>query len=572
MKKQAEPTGAYNYWAKRATERRRRPYPDDLDDTFCALSALYLHDPASISEVTLAKSVKLLLATESAVGGPYRTWLTSSEKVDWQDIDLVVNANIAYFLSLISNPLPNLRHLIDQAIRANKLVSPYYPSAVPIVYFLARGYSGAHKNKLIKIIRGLLAGTGTAQDQALCLAALANLDALESDEPALKKLLAVQKNDGSWQAAAFCLDPSINGQPYYSGCPALATAFAIEALSYSKRFSTPQKRSASSSAANHHFQEAVVRLAAKECKRLPEDLQRTTVRALRKIAEGSNGAEIIDLAPLFNESLRKPLPEIQRNFLEKLSLANLYGWLAYTVYDDFIDEEGSPPLLPAANVALRNSVNLFSEALPGQASFRALVRDVFDTIDGANAWELAHCRFKRRNETLTIRRLPDYGDLSKLAERSLGHCLAPLAILCATDHEITSTAFQQTRLAFHHYLVARQLNDDAHDWQADLARGQATYVVTRLLRDIGTTPGKYATADLIGSAQRQFWRETLPSICKEIQAHVALGRQSIQDASIFASTNVLSELFEKTEQSVSDTLQKQAEAKSFLRHYSRDGA
>src|SRR3989344_5315036 len=36
---------SFNYWARGSRQAEEMPYPDDLDDTACALSALYKHNP-----------------------------------------------------------------------------------------------------------------------------------------------------------------------------------------------------------------------------------------------------------------------------------------------------------------------------------------------------------------------------------------------------------------------------------------------------------------------------------------------------------------------------------------------
>jgi hypothetical protein len=125
---------SFNYWATSAPQRDTMPYPDDLDDTFCALLALYQHDSSIINEACLANVVKILIATENKVGGPYKTWLTSDPAATWQDIDLAVNANIAAFLRLVAEPLPNITKLLNEAITKQMFTSPYYPSPYPIIY------------------------------------------------------------------------------------------------------------------------------------------------------------------------------------------------------------------------------------------------------------------------------------------------------------------------------------------------------------------------------------------------------------------------------------------------------
>src|SRR5665213_170014 len=61
LKDQASPYWSFNYWTKASPERSRRPYPDDLDDTCCALIALALNQTEGLSTEVLVAFVKLLL-------------------------------------------------------------------------------------------------------------------------------------------------------------------------------------------------------------------------------------------------------------------------------------------------------------------------------------------------------------------------------------------------------------------------------------------------------------------------------------------------------------------------------
>src|SRR5262249_49160595 len=92
---QKSPQWSFNYWDRQSPEFRELPYPDDLDDPFCALAALTATDPQLITGQALAHAVNLLTATEVKPGGPYRTWLvTAAAEAVWQDVDLAVNANV----------------------------------------------------------------------------------------------------------------------------------------------------------------------------------------------------------------------------------------------------------------------------------------------------------------------------------------------------------------------------------------------------------------------------------------------------------------------------------------------
>lgn len=573
---QKNPGWSFNYWSEAAPERKTLPYPDDLDDTFCALSSLFLHDSAIVNEEALAGAVKLLLAAETAVGGPYRTWLVPPDsKKAWLDVDLAVNSNVAYFLSLAGNGLPNISRLMDQAILSGRLESPYYPSAYPLAYFMARAYGdGEHKKALAGIVASLQATASTALDQALCLTASMKLKTRQPSQAALKKLLALQLEDGSWPAAAFCVDPVRAKQTHYNGAPALTTALAMEALELHLRGNAEApaaKTKPSASLTDIKIQTAVLAAAKKNCQSLGQDLRQSTLQALKGLAVSSNGPEIITLPYKFNQSLAGPLKPVDGAFLETLGLANLYGWLAYTIYDDFLDGEGRAELLSVANVASRASLDGFSDALPSaNEPFQSLVKTTFNTIDSANAWELAHCRLDfQDNKLLVDKRLPDYGNLSKLAERSLGHTLSPLAVLVASSVKIESRDFQQTQKALRHYLIARQLNDDAHDWETDLKNGHVTYVVGEILAAIAPKPGTYAVDSLLPKAKRQFWHDTLPDICRQMQHQVNLSRKALAEVKALKPINVITKLLDGIEDSVRETSSTQSQASNFLKYYGK---
>jgi hypothetical protein len=567
--KQASPGWSFNYWSRGSRQYKDQPYPDDLDDTFCSLSALYLHNPKLIDEAALTAAIKLLLANEARIGGPYRTWLVPAKSAAvWRDVDLAVNSNIAYFLSLVSNPLPNLVDFIDRAIKTGKLSSPYYPSAYPLIYYVSRGYSGRQQQALISEVQKLAQAAATPLELALAVSSLLRLGAYDQ-AAAIKKLLGQQAPDGSWPAAAFCLDPAIDGQTYYNGAAALTTALVIEALELFIQIPDhhqpiqPTPKTAVSAAKTR-----VLALAETQCQKLEPVLGSTMMSALRNLTDSPNGEEIIQLAAEFNRSLLQPLKK-PNGFFDRLGLANLYGWLAYTVYDDFYDGAGQVDLLPAANVALRNSWRSFTQAVPGQPSLTALATETFAAIDGANAWELKHCRSPIKGKGIQLQAMPDYGGLSKAAERSLGHSLAPLAVLLAVGVPPKSAAFRHIRQALFHYLIVRQLNDDVHDWQTDLEHGHISYVVTRILSDLKVKPGNYRLPDLTARGRQQFWHHTLPVLCQEMQSHVDQGRRELTASGLLKENNILAQLLSDLELSIADAARSQQEAVNFLKHYNK---
>lgn len=570
--KQKSADWSFNYWAEDAPDRKTQPYPDDLDDTFCALAGLYLHDPDIVDEAVTAGAVKLLLATEASVGGPYKTWLVPADSQPvWLDVDPAVNANIAHFLSLIGSRLPNLDKLMGKAIISNEFSSPYYPSAYAFIYYFARAYEGPHKDRLLDQARRFQRRAATCLERALCVSARLRLGEPRDLSGTVGELLAGQGRDGAWQAATFYADPVKEGRPYYSGAAALTTAFALEALNLYRRADV-RRTVSGGNVGEMANKKDVLALARRQCRDLPEELRRTVLELLGKLAGGGNGPEIIGLPARFNGSLLEGLDPAPEGLLDALGLVNLYGWLAYTVYDDFLDEEGKPELLPAANTAMRKSLAGFSQALPGHQAWRQMVRQVFDAIDGANAWEQAGCRFKCHSGRLVAGRLPDYSNMSKLAERSLGHALPPMAVLAAKGLDLEGASCRHVMTALRHYLIARQLNDDAHDWPDDLRSGHITAVVALILSELKVKPGTYDAAKLAAEARHQFWHHTLANVCRLAKRHISMSRRSFSASRLMKPGNDMTALLDGLEASVDDALAMRGRAETFLKHYKRKPA
>jgi hypothetical protein len=130
---------SFNYWKRGSLESRNEPYPDDLDDTALALSALYILDKSFFTGDMLAQMIMLLTSAESQEGGPYFTWINPpTDAAVWKDIDNVVNANIAYLLSLQKVHLPKLNIFLKQVVQEGDFFSPYYVDGYPLVYFISR--------------------------------------------------------------------------------------------------------------------------------------------------------------------------------------------------------------------------------------------------------------------------------------------------------------------------------------------------------------------------------------------------------------------------------------------------
>lgn len=575
--KQHGPLWSFNYWPREHELSKQLPYPDDLDDTFCALMALFQHNPGLIDATCLGHVAKLLIATETAPGGPYRTWLVPpSSAAVWRDVDVAVNSNIAGFLQSVAGPLPNVTAFMEHAISAEKLTSPYYPSPYPVAYYVARAYRGPGQGQLAKQLLDL-ARQGfweTPLQTALAVSALVQLGRADACEAALAYLRSSQRSDGSWPAEAFCLDPAQNGRQFYNGSPALTTSLVLEAIARMEQACAEAKPGAEITATTQKVEhrslsDQVYRRAHTGFAHLPEPLS-SACRTMSQSMQKNDSHHEITLLPAFFANALSICPVwANKGRLIRLGEANLYGWMAYTIFDTVIDESDDTQLLPVACTALRRCHAAFWTCLPKNMGFWPVIEEAFDAIDAANAWEIKNCRFEVEGTHITVAALPRYGRRHKLAERSLGHLLTPLALLAAEGYALHSPEVKAVRLGLTHYLIARQLCDDLHDWEQDLQKGQITYVVAMLLRSLRIKPGQHDVRELLARSRRYFWHQAVHPLCAVAGQHLAVARQAFAGSGLFTAKNEFFDLLERLEGGLQKTLDEQAEATAFLKAYAK---
>jgi hypothetical protein len=541
---QKTPQWSFNYVDRRTPS----PYPDDLDDTCCALASLYRHDPKLLDGAAWAQIVPLLTHQESAPGGPYRTWIVPlAAPNQWQDIDPIVNTNIAYFLSLQDIQLPALQDYLSGLTDA-LFHSPYYPCAEVGRYFLAR--SGSHpllselqppKGPLAVVLNSLT---------------LTALDKKPEDYAQIKVLLTTQK----WGSEPFCFDSTKNGEPQYAYSPALVATYALAAF---------VKDTSKKDTLEDTTLARVKCEVLSDCRSLIEPLRSQAEEALEKLITGDASEQILGLPFLFQAAMGT----IQDNELvSALAKANLYGWLGYTLADNFLDDEGHARDIPLTTWSLRRLHMLFSNLPTLGSTFFPIVSATLDALDAANSWEVAHCRAISSNTTLTLPSLPTYpSDTTWLAERSLGHILGPLALMLAAGHPTESDESRLVTQFFKHAITARQLNDDAHDWESDLRNGHLTYVVTDLLLAAGIS--HTCTLDThLPSLRTLFWEERIVHICEEILKQCTMARTCVSQMTFFKNSKLLEKVVLRYEKSAQKALDERQKTLDFLQNYTGTAA
>ena len=563
---QKSPRWSWNYWKRDSRFAQICPYPDDLDDTMCALAALYRQEPRLIDGGVLAEVAKQLIATEVETGGPYTTWLVGREAdAAWRDVDIAVNANIGFFLALQGVQLPGLERFIDDAIRDHKLTSPYYVGEIPVLYFIARWYRGSQIEALKRIIATHLEDQMLHRDtlaQALLITSGLQLGCEPTlVRPAVQRLLQTQVK-GSWPAAALYFEPPVKGVQYYAGSRALTTAFCLEALTIYQQTSVKQAPTITST--KFRVRNEAVNQALAAPKELPLDLGRLYRDRIEHLVARDQDGQITRMATIVAAACGLT---INRQTLEYLNRGSLEGWVAYTIYDDFWDQEGEPALLGVANVAVRRTIASFQEALPGSQTFHRLVITTLDRVDGATTWEVTHARAALRGEAIILESLPDYGNYAQLAERSWGHSLAAIGALMAAGYAADGLVVQQLQRFFHHFLIARQLCDDAHDWDDDLSHGRLTAVVTLLLGYDNPPTGEIWAKGQRQQLQQRFWQQTIIEVAALVQTHTKAARLALVACSAVRDSRVLLGWLESIERSIRKALDERQEVERFMTTY-----
>ncbi len=581
---QASDRWSFNYWAQGTKEKESLPYPDDLDDTFCAASALFGHDQSSITPEVLAKLALLLTLTESSVGGPYGTWVVPKDADSkWKDVDLAVNCNVAYFLKLQNISLPNIKQFIDARIATANYTSPYYPTPFPIFFFISRTGLKLKQDLVIRYLLGLRQNGyfGTPLSTALSLITLHNFGYNKSElQSAITYLEKTQQLDGSWPTEAFCFDPTISGVAHVAGSGALTTAFCVQALLLTQTKKNAQmstfntavsKNSASSPARDFHNQ--VIVGVKKHFEHLGPPSAKKAAHLVDGLIKNDPADQIVLLPEMMRQSLAKNSAISDLNVF-KLSQASLYGWIAYTILDDFLDAEGDLHLLPIATDALTQVFHVFSAILPHSSTFSELVSTTFSAMDQANAWEVEHCRIKVQKGRVVIRSLRHkrFDSWDVLAHRASGHALSAYALIFLTNKRASMQTLKPLRQFFHHYLIARQLNDDMHDWEEDVRRGQINAAADYLFQSY-SFPHKQtqiSLANLIKITRPFFWEITVPQLCQRVGHHLDQARSSLDEATFLQSPDLLLELLHSTKVALVKTGQEQAQALQFIKAYSRN--
>lgn len=490
-------------------------YPKDLDDTFCALIALHKSNHLPQTGTTIASVIKHLLKTEVSPGGPYKTWIVdqpfkTNNQTLWNDIDTGVNANVAYFLALQNIHLPRLAHHIDTACQTMTFSSLYYDSLFPLIYFISR-FMGARKDtssEHVLSIKKLLAerilqeihpdgGFGNPLYTALSISSLVRLG-YRTHVPLSSRYFLEHTKDshGMWPAHPLYKEKISKDKTLYFESSAVTTAFVLEALSLFTEV-TPIDTNMEHENIYKNIELRFTTLFSTTYSEFNTQAKNALNTIKKKHLE-----HFITLLPFsWSESLQSIDQDTYTELMSRetpvtLGLANLLGWIGYTLQDTIIDEHAGTDLLPFSNVCIRHAYIIFKkEALTEAMS--TYIDTVFIHMDSANQNELQNICTNATS-----------------ADKSFGHALGPLILLSRLGFGPDSPEFMYLETFFREYIIARQMLDDAHDIQEDTVRGKTNSIHT-LFPDISPEV-----------LDRDLWTMYIEEICSHIDNHLQKASQA----------------------------------------------
>jgi len=208
------------------------------------------------------------------------------------------------------------------------------------------------------------------------------------------------------------------------------------------------------------------------------------IATINKLFLKDKKGEVVLLPYYFHKSLGEPWKDSAKGLLKGLGMANCLGWMAYSIYDDFLDSQGDTNLISFANWCLRELTGIINAVSKQKQELIKIYRRAMDMVDNANAWEINNCRMESKNDKVFIMpgKLPDYGNFEKLYERSWGHSIGSSIILYTLGYGLESKEQVLNSVFFKNYLIARQINDDLHDWEEDLAEGRLNCIGAEALK------------------------------------------------------------------------------------------
>ena len=237
---------------------------------------------------------------------------------------------------------------------------------------------------------------------------------------------------------------------------------------------------------------------------------------------------------------------IKEDALMKLVTANMCGWIAYTIFDDILDNQIGSELLPIAESLSRRMYDLYFSLLPSQKD-RSFIMEIFDRADESYFLEKKFCHLALINNQISLKNFEPYNDHDFVRQKSMG-CSVNIIIALL----LINIPPRNTLDFFRKFLSARQLSDDAADWFDDLKSGIQTEPTCMILSTWKKSGKLFVDLDIDKpKLEVMFWQTIAPQITKQILNITNSARKSLakmKNSDQIKNLGILEEFLHKIEQ------------------------
>ncbi len=507
-------------------------YPDDIDDTFLAISAIESWKKDYLTPERLAHITNTLVRCEVTPGGPYRTWITAANtQPPWNDVDSVVNT------------------MINRWLRNHEI------HLTPLQAFVDKHKNGQHRSLYYH-----------NQSFTNYLTHSTSEDACEY----VSQILAQEK------PFKFYVEKISNTNCYYAHCEAMEIALHIQLLGISENHlsspmnDVPQTGSLRGdhlvntsslydpSVTSHlsRVRETITTVFSESelmCDFFVKQFDTITIHAPDEL-----------LIPYYYyQSLYPDLQErITLPELVTITSAHAIGLISFTLQDSICDYQAPPNQIPYVSSGIVAMETLFQRVLFRIASYEQLQQILHRMNDSLLRETLV------TNKALITR--------EDLGTKSLGLVCGIFAIITIVGSEHTHKEQQTMLQIFSLYLSVRQLLDDFHDWPEDITSGRGTLVTQQILAHIHSNHNEPhltktpETAHATSVIHHQlFWNSVFPHLYREAMSDLNHCRSLIDSLCTVHTTAFLIDRINHLKHILEKTYSTRNELSQFISSYEK---
>lgn len=432
---------SYNYFLR----QEKTKLPDDLDSSSLVYSALFLATDGYKPEYFM-KAMNL----ETRIGGPYRTWCFRDRK--WDEVDPIINAHFFYFSSLCKIRLPKLKKYLIPFLNESKNISKYYTSNLYLQLYLSKSfYYSKDKNLKTHILLSLnrhdISKLNWWEKFLIFLSKLyLNASISEKD---LEEVLNYQRNDGSFELFPLTVDYPIDGKITYTTSKEFTTSLFTEFLVLIEQ----NKKKKNSS--DNYYNEVMSRIQEDASK---DKLLKTILRKIKK----KPATKPILLPYLLLQDLKQnqKLSHNESQTIKNISIAGLYGWTAFTMLDDYID-----------NKSFNEEPILISNALRWQYKYLSLLRYKVKW----NEFLITETQYLNEFRNYNLKNFNKQSFSTVYIAKRM-HIFTCILSEIVNIFNIKKVKREDIYKSLTSLMIIDQLNDDLRDWREDVKNNIITFV------------------------------------------------------------------------------------------------